>query len=147
MSEEEKNAWSTLYEYVRKNVMEYDDNQALPSSIVLRLKGLSGNQYMANNNSRKTANYSFDVILNTFKYCLPDIQRSVQRCSFNDERHKFNYIAKIVENNLNTVYMRMKEKQKLNQSGIELVSVAEDNSAGYHTKSTNKNNKRIDDLW
>ena len=136
-----------MYEYVKRNVMEYDDNQALPSSIVLRLKGLSGNQYMANNKSQKTANYSFTVILNTFKYCLPDIKKSIQRCSFNNEQHKFNYIAKIIENNLNTVYIRMKEKQKVFCSTVESMPVLCGDDAGYQKKSANINNKRIDDLW
>ena len=136
-----------MYEYVKRNVMEYDDNQALPSSIVLRLKGLSGNQYMANNKSQKTANYSFTVILNTFKYCFPDIKKSIQRCSFNNEQHKFNYIAKIIENNLNTVYIRMKEKQKVFCSTVESMPVLYGDDAGYQKKSANINNKRIDDLW
>ena len=68
MTEEEKMVWDELYTYVRKNIMGYDDNQALSSTMVLRLKGLLTNKFMENNNIQSTANYSYDTILNTFKY-------------------------------------------------------------------------------
>ena len=40
MTEKEKQDWESLYVYVKSNIMGYDDNQALSSTMVLRLKGL-----------------------------------------------------------------------------------------------------------
>ena len=78
MTEKEKEDWDALYQYVRKNIMNYDDNQALSSKMVLRLKGLLTNKFMENNNIKDTANYSYEAILNTFKFCSPQISRALQ---------------------------------------------------------------------
>jgi hypothetical protein len=111
MTEKEKQDWESLYFYV-KNLLGYDENQALSSTMVLRLKGLLTNKFIENNNIESTANYSYEVILNTFKFCSPDVQRVLRTNSFKDEQHKFNYILKIVEKNINTVYMKMKNIEK-----------------------------------
>lgn len=112
MTEEEKIAWDNLYTYVKKNIMGYDDNQALSNAMVLRLKGLMTNKFMENNNIQSTANYSYETILNAFKYSSLDIQKALRTNNFKDESHKFNYILKIVEKNINTVYVRMKNAEK-----------------------------------
>ena len=111
MSKQEREKWDELYNYVRHDVMGYDENQSLSRNMVLRLKGLQNNKFMANNNIEDTANYSFEVILNTFKFCKPDIQRGLRSNNFVDESHKWNYVLKIVESNLNNVYIRMKNAQ------------------------------------
>ena len=49
MSTKDKADWDKLYEYVRHNVMGYDENQSLSKNMVLRLKGLLTNKFMANN--------------------------------------------------------------------------------------------------
>ena len=75
MSEEQKIAWENLYYYV-KNLLGYDENQALSSTMVLRLKGLSTNKFIENGNIKDGANYSYEVILNTFKFCSIDIKNT-----------------------------------------------------------------------
>ena len=105
MSQEDKDNWKELYEYVKKNVLGYDDNQALSKTMVLRLKGLLNNKFISNNNIEDTSNYSYKIVLNTFKFCIFDIQKGLRSNSFKDESHKFNYVLKIVESNLNTVYI------------------------------------------
>ena len=69
MTEKEKKDWEALYMYV-KILLGYDENQALSSTMVLRLKGLLTNKFIENNNIESTANYSYEVILNTFKFCF-----------------------------------------------------------------------------
>ena len=113
MSQQDKQDWDELYGFVCHKVMGYDENQSLSKTQVLRLKGLLNNKYMANNSVADTANYSYKVVLNTFKYCYLDIQKGLSNNTFVDENHKFSYILKIVENNLNTIYMRMKEAYPL----------------------------------
>lgn len=112
MTEEEKAEWDALYEYVRTNIMKYDKNQSLPQDIVTRLKGLLTGNYKANRHIKKNANYSYTTILNTFKFCSPNIQRALRNGNFKDEQHKFNYVCKIVENNINDVYLRMKNAEQ-----------------------------------
>ena len=112
MTEKEKQDWESLYMYVKSNIMGYDENQALSSAMVLRLKGLLTNKFMENGNIKDGANYSYEVILNTFKFCSPDIQKALRTNNFKDEMHRFNFVLKIVERNINTVYMRMKNAEK-----------------------------------
>lgn len=147
MSEQDLSEWNELYEYIRKKIMGYDDSQSLSKPIVLRLKGLATNRYMANNKIKGTATYSYKTILNTFKYCMPEIQKALNN-SFKNEQHKFNYILKIVEPNINDVYIRMKNAQKEKE---KIDTINADRIANYeycHTdRQRRRPNKRLDDLW
>lgn len=147
MSKQDKEQWEALYEYVRSNVLGYDENQSLSRNMVLRLKGLVNNKFMANNNIADTSNYSYEAILNTFKFSYADIQRGLRNNNFTDENHKFNYVLKIVESNLNTVYMRMKSLEK-NKEKIETMSMeAATHSGAEYQSKTNKTSERLKDLW
>lgn len=119
MTEKEKKDWDSLYKYVRKNIMGYDERQSLPSYVVARLKGLCTGNYMVNNNIKKNANYSFETILNTFKFCSPNISKALKTNNFRDENHKVNYVLKIIENNLNDVYVRERNAKKAREIAIE----------------------------
>lgn len=146
MTEEEKIAWDELYTYVRKNIMGYDDNQALSSAMVLRLKGLMTNKFMENKNIEASANYSYETILNAFKYSVLDIQRALRTNNFKDEMHKFNYILKIVEKNINTVYVRIKnaEKAKEEAKNVTIEALAH---TGAEFKPREKKKDKFTDLW
>lgn len=147
MSKEDKDRWDELYEYVRSNIMGYDKNQSLSTAMVLRLKGLLYNKFMENLNIKDTANYSYQVVLNTFKFCIPEIQRGLRSNSFRDENHKFNYVIKIVESNLNTVYVRMKNAKKQEE---EVKNYDTSDIVNYVNKFKSKEtniNKKYDDLW
>lgn len=146
MTEEEKIAWDKLYTYVRKNIMGYDDNQALSSAMVLRLKGLLTNKFMENKNIEATANYSYETILNTFKYSSLDIQRALRTNNFKDESHKFNYILKIVEKNINTVYVKMKNAEKAKEEAKNVAIEAPTHTGAEFKPKENKKDK-FTDLW
>lgn len=145
MTEKEKQDWESLYMYV-KNVMGYDENQALSSTMVLRLKGLLTNKFIENNNIQSTANYSYETILNTFKYCSPDIQRALRVNNFQNEQHKFLYITKIVENNINDVYLRMKNVTKAKEEAKRIVADFPTHT-GAEFKPKEKKKDRFSDLW
>lgn len=146
MTKKEKEEWDALYTYV-KNILGYDENQSLSRNIVLRLKGLTVNKFMENKNQKDTAHYSYSVILNTFKFCCMDIQRGLATNSFRDENHRFNYIVKIVESNINTVYNRMKNSERAKEvtQSVNIDSVSYE-GAEYQIK-TQKTNDRLKDLW
>ena len=146
MTEEEKIAWENLYNYVKFNVMGYDEGQALSNAMVLRLKGLLTNKFMENNNIQSTANYSYETILNTFKYSSLDIQRALRTNNFKDEMHRFNYLLKIVEKNINTVYVRMRNAEKAKEEAKNTAIEATAHT-GAEFKPREKKNDKFKDLW
>ena len=139
-------AWDELYTYVKKNIMNYDDNQALSSAMVLRLKGLLTNKFMENGNIQSTANYSYETILNAFKYSSPDINRVLRINNWADEMHKFNYVLKIVEKNINTVYVRMKNAEKAKEEAKNTI-IAAPTHTGAEFKPREKKKDKFTDLW
>lgn len=147
LTEKEKQDWDMLYQYV-KNLLGYDENQALSSTMVLRLKGLLTNKFIENGNIADTANYSYETILNTFKFCSPDIYKALRTNNFKDESHKFNYVLKIVEKNINTVYMKMKNVEKAKEEAKNItIDIANHIGAEYQKKTKETTNKLLDDLW
>lgn len=148
MTEQELADWDELYEYVRSKVMGYDKNQSLTPYIVLRLKGLVDGKAVANKKIKDKAHYSYKVILNTFKYSMPDIGRAVERIAFKDESAKFNYIMRIVENNINTVYIRMKNVEKVKEEADRIsASRTVRKRVEYKPKKTVKQSDMFADLW
>lgn len=148
MSYEEQQEWDELYEYVRTNIMGYSKDQSLSKQMVARLQGLMKGKYMVNNKTIDNANYSYETILNTYKFCLPDIRKALSYKSFDDEWIKFNYIAKIVENNINTVYVRIQNAQKAKEK-TESLTIDSLNYIGaeYQKKTKETTNRLLDDLW
>ena len=145
MTEKEKQDWENLYYYV-KNLMGYDNNQALSSTMVLRLKGLLTNKFIENGNITSTANYSYETILNTFKFSSIDIHRALRTNNFKDEQHKFNYILKIVEKNINTVYMKMKTVEKAKEEAKN-TTIEISTHIGAEFKPREKKQNKFTDLW
>lgn len=145
MTEKEKQDWESLYYHV-KNVMGYDKNQALSNTMVLRLKGLLTNKFMESNKIESTANYSYETILNTFKYSSPDIQRALRTNNFKDEMHRFNYLLKIVEKNINTVYMRMRNAERAKEEARN-TTVEAPTHTGAGFKPREKKKDKFTDLW
>lgn len=148
MTKKEKEEWDALYEFVKKKVLMYDDNMALSRTMVLRLKGLLTNKFIENNNIDDTANYTYQTILNTFKFCMIDIERGLRTHSFQDENHKFNYVLKIVSENINTVYLRMQKAEKAEKEIDKIdTSAATHTGAEYQRKSQDVSSDFFDDLW
>ena len=148
MTEQELADWDELYEYVRSKVMGYDKNQSLEPYIVLRLKGLADGKTIANKKIKDKAHYSYKLILNTFKYCMPDIQRAVGRIAFKDTCGKFNYVMRIVENNINTVYIRMKNVEKAKEEAIRTSAVKSVyKEVQYKPKKQTVKADKFSDLW
>lgn len=141
MSEEEKKQWDELYSYV-KELMGYDCKTSLSRTEVLKLKGLTRGQFIANNNQQELAEYSFYEILVTFKICKFDIIRGFRSNSFKTNGHKFNYMIKIVEGNLSTVRERLKQRQQAEQK-MESVEVTEKSTIKYVNKNKKKRKNKL----
>ena len=79
---------------------------------------------------------------------MPDIQRAVNRIAFKDTCGKFNYIMRIVENNINTVYMRMKNAEKVKEETDRIsASRTVHKRVEYKPKKTVKQSDMFADLW
>ena len=146
MTEEDKIAWENLYNYVKFNVMNYDEDQALSKTMVLRLKGLLTNKFIENNNIESTANYSYEIILNTFKYSSLDIQKAIRTNTFKDEMHKFNYVLRIVEKNINNVYVKMRNSEKAKEEAKSII-VEIPTHTGAEFKARKNKKDKFNDLW
>ena len=128
--------------------MNYDESQKLSTFFIQRLKGLRYGQYIRNNNTNILSDYPFDIILFTFKICRPQIIYILTHKDFKDERHKVNYIMKIVESNINDVQNRVNNAKK---SSNKITELEQDNlgyeGASYTKKTKEKKNDRLDKLW
>lgn len=148
MTETEKEQWNNLYKYVKKDILQYDNNQKIPANLVLRLKGLKNGKLIENKCISKKAEYSYEVILNTFKICKVKILNATYGKDFKDEMSKFIYICAIIENEINDVYTRMKNAQK---SKEKIESINTDNiqheGAGYKPTSKVEISEKLKDIW
>lgn len=148
MTEIEKQQWNDLYQYVKKEILLYDESQSIPSSLVLRLKGLAKGKYIENKNIEDRAKYSYEVVLYTFQICKPKIINAILGKDFNSEQGKFSYICKIVENSLNDVYMRLKQAKKTEEKteGVNTENLSY-KGAEYANKTEKIKNDRLNELW
>ena len=146
MSKQDMIDWEELYTYVKNNVMGYDENQSLSKDMVLRLKGLLTGKFIENNNIKDNSNYSYKTILNTFKFCYPSIQKALRTVPFNNEQHKFLYITKIVENNINDVYIKMRDAEKAKEEAKNKIVELPVNS-GAEFKPKEKKKDKFNNLW
>lgn len=104
--------WLELCEYVESKVLGYGGKLKAPRSLYLRLRGLSRGQFIANNSAKKQAEYSYEIILLTFKYCMINIKNAIATKNFKYEHYKLNYIMVIIENNINDVYLKLEKRKK-----------------------------------
>lgn len=147
MSSEEKKDWWALDDYVRHNVMGYE-NEGLNKQMTLRLKGMRYGQVLANNKQHKRANYSFKTILNTFKACSATIQHVVRTKTFKSDMDKFNYIMAIIDRRIAEISQRERyarqAKEEAEQKAIEMCQT--ESVAKYKPKKR-KQDDLFADLW
>ena len=148
MTKEEKKEWSELFEYVKREILQYDESQKMPSSFALALRGLSTGKVMDNKKELDEADYSFKVILYTFQICKPQIMQALSGKDFKSECSKFVYICKIVESNINDVYLRLEKAEKARDKTeqIETNNLAH-KGASYKQKTKVTQNNKLKNLW
>ena len=147
MSEEEKK-FKELCEYVKKEIMGYDENQKLSKHMCLRLRGMKDGKFIANKTTPSMAHYSYDIILLTFKYIKHHgLDNLLIGKKFKSEEHKFNYIMVIISNNINTVYNKVKKiREEQNRSdNIKVVELP--NYKNKYESTPKKVNKDLEKFW
>lgn len=145
---EKNKEWIELCEYVKLEILRYDDNMKFPSYLALKLKGLKTGNHIANNNIPANACYDDYTILCTFKLCKKKILDYIDKneTKIKDENHRINLIMKIIEPEINDVYLRIQHKK---QSEEKFENTSYDNqfeeSAIYKPK-TSKPIKNLENL-
>lgn len=141
--------WKLLYEYVKKEILEYESSKKVPRTMVLRLRGLRDGNFMSNkHNKNKLADYGYDIILLTFKLNKITIKNGISNKSkFKDESHMINYIMAIVESKINDTLDRI-NKAKKSQNKAEVIDINNEveNKATYKKKTKEVKNSRLKEL-
>ena len=135
--------WNELYNYVKSEIMGYDETKKLPKHMILRLIGMTEGKFMANNNIKAEAKYSFKEILITFKIHKQLLINSSKHIK--EEQKRFNYIMAIVENKINDVCQRLRDKEKAEEK-MQKVNIDSDSKGAEYKKRT-KHKDKLEDLW
>jgi len=149
MKKTDDTPWVRLCEYVKLEILEYDNEMKFPPYLALKLKGLGYGNYIANNNVEHQANYGYDVLLVAFKLNRRKIVDYLHRNDkkIKDEKHKINIIMKMIEPELNDIHLRMQQNSKVEEriSTIDMGNQSNKN-AGY-TKKTKEVSDKLKDLF
>lgn len=136
--------WKELCEYVKKEILKYDDSMKFPKYLALRLQGLKKGQLVANNEYEIQAQYDDYTILCAFKLCKQRILDYLHDNStkIKNERHKINLIMKIVEPEINDVYLRLMNAKRMREN-IQSESFDNQSNEGaeYKRKTKDVNDK------
>jgi len=115
----------------------------------LKLQGLKKGQHIANNNCKTNACYDDNTLLFAFKICKNKIVDYLTKneTKIKDERHKINLIIKMVEPEINDVYIRLQQaKKKEDKIKENSFDNQYNNGAEYKSKSK-KVNEKLKKLW
>jgi hypothetical protein len=141
-----KEKWLELCFWIEKNILGYDENQHMQTRACLSIRGLQKGQVVGNNNAMVNGNYSYEVILNTFKYCKNSILRGLRGKNFQNENQKIAYACAIVRSNINTIYTKMKNidsaREKIKSIEVEHLT---NEVADYQKRSVD--NTKFNDMW
>ena len=155
MTEVEKKEWSELYNYVKKEILFYDDNQNIPQNICRKLKGIRTGKFIENRLIENQAEYPYKIILYTSpppppppRYADQEYWLHYLKKHFNAEMQKVNYICAIVKNNINDVYEMVKRKER-NDEKVENMDteILTHKAAHYQTKTKELKNDKLKNLW
>lgn len=147
MTQEEKDSFDKLYQYIKEEIFEYKE-QSLPKYMVLRIKGLAEGKFIANNNVKSMGKYTYQQILFTFKINKLKIKEIINSSNFKNEQHRFNTIMLIIEKDINDVVARLNQKVQSERKleSIDLENIIHE-GAEYKNKSNKQLNNELNDLW
>lgn len=149
MTEKEKHDWYALCDYIKYEILEYSPEMKIPQNLVLRLKGLSQGNFMANKYIKPNAFYTYEQILIACKICKSKIKDYFLKNSakINGETHKINLIMKFLEQEINDVVLKIQQKEQIDTeiSRMSFENHTED-KADYKTETMSVKDK-FDELW
>jgi len=140
MTKQELEEWNDLYEYVKNDILKYDEKLALPKNLVLRLKGLQQGKFIANKKTKALGDYSFKINKYEIVNALTD------KSKFKDESHMINYMMAIIEKKINDTYSRLNRLEQSQIKGENLEITESENKAEYKQKTKEVKNSRLKEL-
>lgn len=148
-SESGNKEWIELCEYVKKEILKYDDNMKFPTYLALKLQGLKKGQHIANNNIKTEACYDDYTLLCTFKICKNRILDYLEKneIKIKDEKHRINLIIKIVEPEINDVYIRLKQAKKREEKIADTSFENHYSKGAKYTKKTHDVSEKMKKLF
>lgn len=148
-SESGNKEWIELCEYVKKEILKYDDNMKFPTYLALKLQGLKKGQHIANNNIKTEACYDDYTLLCTFKICKNRILDYLEKneIKIKDEKHRINLIIKIVEPEINDVYIRLKQAKKREEKIADTSFENHYSKGAIYTKKTHDVSEKMKKLF
>lgn len=136
--------WSKLYQYIKKEILNYKDDMSLNNHMVSRLQGLRCGRYKPWRDDKvfySSNGYTYDIILRTFIEKKSDILKAIANKTFDNENKKFDYIMAIIKNSINDVYLNEINK-KNNEERFESINIKiEDSKPNYKSKNNLQKNK------
>lgn len=158
ISEEEQRWWDALYMYVKNSVLELDPKLNLPQYTVLRLRGMAQGCFIGKDREKHDLTYGYRTVLATFYKMAPFIKYGLEHKTFNDQKHKVNWIFSVVEPHLNDTYQeeetnRVREEILVAQSDKIMDDVDRYQKTNNYLNSQSKFkeaktwDKRHEDMW
>lgn len=118
LSEKEKMDWIELCNYIKYELLGYSTEMKLPKYLILRLRGFSEGNFIANKKISSNAHYTYEEILTTCKLCRLKIRKyfNDNSAKISDEKHKINLIFTFIENDINDVVLRLRQNQNVEKN-------------------------------
>ncbi len=115
----------------------------------MELQGLKKGQHIANNNIENNACYDDYTLLCAFKVCKRRIvdYLTQNETKIKDENHKINLIAKMVEPEINDVYIRLQQAKKKEEKIQNKSFENQLNQGADYIKRTKDVNDRLKNLF
>lgn len=110
-TEEQKADLDKVYDYIRYQLLKYEEGTVLPRMVVHRIRGTMFGKLYQRGSDELPIIYPLPVILATLMFAKNDILYCLSTMKFKNESHRINTIFKIVDDNINTVKIAMERKQ------------------------------------
>lgn len=114
-SDEEKQWFDTVYEYVKNSIFELDPKLKLPQYAIIRLRGMAQGRFVGKDREKCDLTYGYRVVLATFEKMAPLLKYGLKNKTFKNQQHKINWVFSVVEPYLNDVY----QEEEVNRTRIE----------------------------
>lgn len=127
LREKEKKDRYELLKYIAEEILQYEDGQIVPPSMVKKIEKL--HEF-----------YTYEIIHESFRMNKDDIQYWIKVKGFTSEFGMASYIMKIIEGSINDIYKQWKYKQQqsvIQESHLVDVQILNDTK---ESKKINKNN-------
>jgi len=147
--DENQSEWIELCEYVKREVLCYEDEMKFPKYLALRLRGLGNGKFIANKKSKPQASYDYKTILLTFKACKSKIAKYLHenQTKINDERHKINLVMMFVEQEINDISLRIKRSRKASDKVEQIDLNNQIHEGAEYQPKTITVDKKFENLW